>query len=399
MLALETMVVGVLRGHRRLPLLHAVRGHADPDVLPDRRLRRPGHAATRRRQLYAAVKFLLYNLLGGLLMLVAVIGLYVCAGSLAAATSIACGARRRHAPHGDRHRAVAVPRLLLRLRGQGAAVAVPHLAARRRCARRPRRRRRAARRRVWTRSARSACCASASSCSRSASKWFTPAGRGARRDQHHLRGAARDRPARHEAPDRLHVDLALRLHHAGHLRDDQPGPVRRDALHGQPRLLDRRAVPGGRLPDLAPRLPARSRTTAACRRSPRCSPARSWSAGLAALSLPGLAPFVSEFLVLVGTFSRYRWPAWSPLSASSWPRSTSCAVPADDDRPGQRRRSRACRTSGRELLVVAPLIALLVCARRLPQAADGHHQPGGDARPCRRCTSTDPNRPRSEAAK
>ncbi|NEW30931.1 hypothetical protein GV790_30410, partial [Nocardia cyriacigeorgica] len=29
-------------------------------------------------------------------------------------------------------------------------------------------------------------------------------------------------------------------------------------------------------------------------------------AGLATLSLPGLAPFVSEFLVLVGTFSRYQ---------------------------------------------------------------------------------------------
>ena len=28
-------------------------------------------------------------------------------------------------------------------------------------------------------------------------------------------------------------------------------------------------------------------------------------AGLATLSLPGLAPFVSEFLVLIGTFTRY----------------------------------------------------------------------------------------------
>ncbi|WP_054812517.1 NADH-quinone oxidoreductase subunit M [Nocardia arizonensis] len=32
-------------------------------------------------------------------------------------------------------------------------------------------------------------------------------------------------------------------------------------------------------------------------------------AGLATLSLPGLAPFVSEFLVLIGTFTRYRWAA------------------------------------------------------------------------------------------
>ena len=28
-------------------------------------------------------------------------------------------------------------------------------------------------------------------------------------------------------------------------------------------------------------------------------------AGLATLSLPGLAPFISEFLVLIGTFTRY----------------------------------------------------------------------------------------------
>ena len=34
----------------------------------------------------------------------------------------------------------------------------------------------------------------------------------------------------------LHLDLALRAHHARHLRVDQPGPVRRDAVHGQPRV-------------------------------------------------------------------------------------------------------------------------------------------------------------------
>ena len=48
-------------------------------------------------------------------------------------------------------------------------------------------------------------------------------------------------------------------------------------------------------------------------------------AGLASLALPGLAPFVSEFLVLLGTFTRY--PVGrrsSPPSASSWRPSTSC---------------------------------------------------------------------------
>ncbi len=45
--------------------------------------------------------------------------------------------------------------------------------------------------------------------------------------------------------------------------------------------------------------------------------------GLATLSLPGLAPFVSEFLVLVGHVQRAtRWSASSPPSASCSPRST-----------------------------------------------------------------------------
>ena len=89
-----------------------------------------GSFGTGQRQ-YAAVKFLLYSLFGGLLMLVAVIALYV------------------YSAHGGHpgtflftplthvvaqpHRAeVAVPRLLHRVRDQGAAVAVPHLAAGRR---------------------------------------------------------------------------------------------------------------------------------------------------------------------------------------------------------------------------------------------------------------------------
>ena len=48
-------------------------------------------------------------------------------------------------------------------------------------------------------------------------------------------------------------------------------------------------------------------------------------AGLATLSLPGLAPFISEFLVLIGTFTRY--PAFAVLRRRSrWcsRRSTCC---------------------------------------------------------------------------
>jgi NADH-quinone oxidoreductase subunit M len=46
-------------------------------------------------------------------------------------------------------------------------------------------------------------------------------------------------------------------------------------------------------------------------------------AGLSSLSLPGLAPFVSEFLVLAGTSPGRRPLRSSRRSASSWPRSTS----------------------------------------------------------------------------
>ena len=47
-------------------------------------------------------------------------------------------------------------------------------------------------------------------------------------------------------------------------------------------------------------------------------------AGLATLSLPGLAPFISEFLVLIGTFTRY--PVFAVFAATRWcsRRSTSC---------------------------------------------------------------------------
>ena len=106
---------------------------------------------------YAAVKFLLYSLVGGLLMLVAVIALYVYSSRSAVTghhgTFLFSQLVARHDRPGRAE--VAVPRLLRRVRDQGAAVAVPHLAAGRR-----RRRRSPAPRCCWsacsTRSARSA---------------------------------------------------------------------------------------------------------------------------------------------------------------------------------------------------------------------------------------------------
>ena len=60
-------------------------------------------------------------------------------------------------------------------------------------------------------------------------------------------------------------------------------------------------------------------------------------AGLASLALPGLSTFVSEFLVLVGTFTRY--PVRGVIATVGIILAAIyilCDVPADDDRPGAR---------------------------------------------------------------
>ena len=103
---------------------------------------------------YAAVKFLLYSLLGGLLMLVAVIALYVYSarGGHTGTFLFTDLAQLTLAPATQK---LAVPRLLRRVRDQGAAVAVPHLAAGR-GRRGPARRPRCCWSACWTRSARSA---------------------------------------------------------------------------------------------------------------------------------------------------------------------------------------------------------------------------------------------------
>jgi NADH-quinone oxidoreductase subunit M len=84
-------------------------------------------------------------------------------------------------------------------------------------------------------------------------------------------------------------------------------------------------------------------------------------AGLATLSLPGLAPFISEFLVLIGTFTTY--PAMAVFASSALVLSaiyilwmyqrmmTGPVTPGNGDLPD---------LVPRELLVVTPLIAILL---------------------------------------
>jgi NADH-quinone oxidoreductase subunit M len=93
-------------------------------------------------------------------------------------------------------------------------------------------------------------------------------------------------------------------------------------------------------------------------------------AGLATLSLPGLAPFISEFLVLIGTFTRY--PIFAVFASAAlvlsaiyilwtYQRMMTGPVPEGNDRLRD--------LLPRELVVVAPLIALLVVLGVYPKPA------------------------------
>ncbi|MDY6996587.1 MAG: NADH-quinone oxidoreductase subunit M [Actinomycetota bacterium] len=97
-------------------------------------------------------------------------------------------------------------------------------------------------------------------------------------------------------------------------------------------------------------------------------------AGLATLSLPGLAPFISEFLVLIGTFTRY--PLFGVLAATAlvlsaiyilwmYQRMMTGPLPrdlADGESPLR-------DLIPREIVVVAPLIALLLVLGVYPKPA------------------------------
>lgn len=97
-------------------------------------------------------------------------------------------------------------------------------------------------------------------------------------------------------------------------------------------------------------------------------------AGLATLSLPGLAPFISEFLVLIGTFTRY--PVFAALAAGAlvlsaiyilWMYQRMMTGPVPPALAEGENRIRDLLP--REMAVVAPLIALLVVLGIYPKPA------------------------------
>lgn len=93
-------------------------------------------------------------------------------------------------------------------------------------------------------------------------------------------------------------------------------------------------------------------------------------AGLATLSLPGLAPFISEFLVLIGTFTRY--PVAAVLAALALVLSAVYVLWMYQRMmtgPVTRGNEHIPDLRPRELLVVAPLVALLVVLGVYPKPA------------------------------
>jgi NADH-quinone oxidoreductase subunit M len=92
--------------------------------------------------------------------------------------------------------------------------------------------------------------------------------------------------------------------------------------------------------------------------------------GLATLSLPGLAPFISEFLVLIGTFTRY--PVLAVIASAAlvlsaiyilWMYQRMMGGPVAEGS------DRLRDLIPRELAVVTPLIALLLVLGVYPKVA------------------------------
>ena len=185
-----------------------------------------------------------------------------------------------------------------------------------------------------------------------------------------LRCPARHWPDGHDAPDRLHLDQPLRLHRAGHLRAHLDRWCRFGALHGQPRLLTAGSS-CSRASLIARRGRSGSRTTRGWQRVTPVLAGTFLVAGLSSLALPGLSSFVSEFLVLAGTFQvnqagrRDRDPGHRARGAlaSCSGTSASSPVPSRTSPTGRRHWTR----SWREQAVVIPIIGEFPVPRVLPK--------------------------------
>ena len=123
-------------------------------------------------------------------------------------------------------------------------------------------------------------------------------------------------------------------------------------------------------------------------------------AGLSSLALPGLSSFVSEFLVLVGTFTALRGGRGRRDRRHHPGRALHPVdVPAHDDRRAQRAHRKASRDLNvREAWVVGAALAVIIALGFYPEAAARRHQPRGRRAPCTRSASPTPSRVAPAAA-
>ena len=94
-------------------------------------------------------------------------------------------------------------------------------------------------------------------------------------------------------------------------------------------------------------------------------------AGLSSLALPGMSSFVSEFLVLVGTFTTYKWAAviatFGIVLAAFYILWMYQRVVTGE--PSQEVRETVTEISKRELVAISPIIAIIIALGFFPQVA------------------------------
>jgi NADH-quinone oxidoreductase subunit M len=93
--------------------------------------------------------------------------------------------------------------------------------------------------------------------------------------------------------------------------------------------------------------------------------------GLSSLALPGMSSFISEFLVLVGTFSVYKWVAIIATTgivlAAFYILWMYQRVVTGE--PSQEVSETVTEISRRELIAIAPIIAIIIALGVFPQVA------------------------------
>ena len=163
------------------------------------------------RRLYASIKFVIYTMVGSLLMLVAILYLYVAVPrSVTGSYTLRPRRRSRRCRCRTRAQMLVLRRVRARVRDQGAAVPAAHLVARRARRGADRRLGDPGRRAAQVRHLRLPALRDAAVPARRA-RAAAPLHRGAGGDRHHLRRARRVRAGRRQEAGRLLVGLAPRL--------------------------------------------------------------------------------------------------------------------------------------------------------------------------------------------